>query len=325
MKRNESGESLALVSNIQKYTIHDGPGIRTEIFFKGCSLHCLWCSNPEAIRPERQLGVYPARCVGCGSCVKACPLSGAPIVFGETGLARVARGQCPPDCFRCADACPGHAIMVWGTWYTVAELMRIIEEDRRFYLRSGGGVTLSGGEVLLQWEFAAELLTACRQAGIHSCLESALCVPRAHVEAVLPLADMLVCDIKDMDSARHAADCGAGNELILDNIRWAAGTGIPMVIRTPVIPGHNDSFESIAAIGRFIRDELGGAVMQHQLLPYRKMGTEKLASLGQSYPMGDDFEPPPREVWEKKLLQLAEMLREDWGVNAFPGSSQGMN
>ncbi len=318
--RNENGEALALVSNIQRYTIHDGPGLRTEIFLKGCNLDCLWCSNPEAISPRQELGVYPAKCVGCGSCVKACPLEGKPISF-PLG---VERGLCPEGCLRCAEACPGHALKIWGEWMSSGELLRLVERDRGFYNKSGGGVTVSGGEPMLQWEFVREFFEMCRKVEIHTCMESAMNVAWEHLEAVLPLTDFLICDIKNMNSACHRRDTGAGNELILRNIKKAVQMNIPVVIRTPVVPGHNDHPDDIMAIGAFIRDELGGRVQQYQLLPYRKMGTEKLDSLGRSYPLGDDFVPPTRDEWEPRIQALAAMLREEYGINAFPGSAQGM-
>lgn len=325
LERNEKGELTGLVTNIQKYTIHDGPGIRTEIFFKGCNMHCPWCSNPETIAPRPQLGVYPGKCIGrdkCDWCVKACPMgSDSPICFDENGtvLPISMAAQCA-NCYRCAAACPGGGLIVWGKPYTVAELMKIIEEDRSFYQHTGGGVTLNGGEVMLHWEFAEALCRTCHDAGINTCVESALNVPQTHMEAVLAHTDYLITDIKHMDSEAHKAITGSGNERILANIRRASELGVQMVIRTPVVMGRNDSEENIRATAAFIRDELGGRVVQYQLLPYRKMGTEKYDTLGQSYPMGD-YVPPERETWEPNLLHLRDVAKE-YGINAVPGSNQ---
>ncbi len=323
MLHYKNGEPAGLVTNIQKYTIHDGPGIRTEIFFKGCTMRCKWCSNPETISPLRELGVYPSKCVRddkCGLCVKVCPLDGAPIRFdGEHILASLAMAQACAECLRCADECPGRAIKLWGELMTAEELMKIILEDLSFYRRTGGGVTLNGGEVLVQWEFARELLKRCREQEIHTCVETALNVPTEHMEAVFEYTDLVITDIKHMDPEKHRAYTGAGNELILKNIRRAAELGMKLVIRTPVVPGHNNSDEEIRAVGRFLRDELGGRIVQYQLLPYRKMGTEKYDSLGQPYPMGD-FIPPERSQWEANLLHLASMLQEEFGLPAVPGS-----
>ena len=323
MKHFKNGELAGLVTNIQKYTIHDGPGIRTEIFFKGCTMHCRWCSNPETISPAQELGVYPAKCVRddkCGLCVRACPLGGGPIAFdGEHLIASLTMVDECAGCLRCADECPGHAIKLWGEKMTADELMKIILEDLSFYRRTGGGVTLNGGEVLVQWEFARELLRRCREQEIHTCVETALNVPTEHMEAVFEYTDLVLTDIKHMDTAKHREFTGAGNEQILKNIRRAAELGMKLVIRTPVVPGHNNSDEEIRAIGRFLRDELGGRIVQYQLLPYRKMGTEKYDSLGRPYPMGD-FVPPERGEWEANLLHLAEMLQREFSLPAVPGS-----
>lgn len=313
---------IGYVCNIQGYTIHDGPGIRTEIFLQGCPMHCLWCSNPESQGRPPQLGLYPSKCLGesvCGYCAKACP-EPARLHFDGQGLLSLA--ETAPgcvDCLRCAQACPADAIKVWGKPMTVTELMTIIERDRAYYEKTGGGVTVSGGEVMVQWAFTAALLEACHQAGIHCCVESALHCDPVHMEAVLAHADLLIADIKHMDSETHRRLTGVGNERILSNLRRAAGLGIPMVIRTPVVMGYNDSEENILAIGRFIRDQLGNAVIQYQLLPYRKMGTEKYAALGVPYPMGD-YQPPERTVWEPRLLALCELLKDQCGIPAVAGS-----
>ena len=185
--RNAAGEPCALVSNIQKYTIHDGPGIRTEIFFKGCPLHCLWCSNPETLDTKPRIGAYPTKCLTltkCGACVKACPENGAPLEF-ENGVLKAANmTDACKGCFKCTDVCPPRALKQWGEWMSLRELMKVIVEDRSFYQKTGGGVTLSGGEVLLQWEIAEMLLEECHKEHINTCVESALCCPPDHMESV---------------------------------------------------------------------------------------------------------------------------------------------
>jgi pyruvate formate lyase activating enzyme len=325
----KSGEPSGLVYNIQKYTIHDGPGIRTEIFFKGCPLSCLWCSNPEGMRPEPEIGVYPVRCMSlekCGWCRKACPRQEAsPIAFdGDGVLTRVAQDDYCGGCLKCAEVCPGRAIMVWGRDMTIPELMAIIEEDRSFYERGGGGVTLNGGEILTQWEFCALLLKACKGAGIGTCAESAFAGRPEHARAVCEHADLVIADIKMMDAEKHRKYIGADNKLILDNIKMVASMGKPLVIRTPVVPGINDSDDEILAVGRFIKEELGSAVIQYQLLPYRKMGTEKYATLARDYPM-EDYEAPDREVWESRLLHLKALLRDAYNIPAEAGSSNKLD
>jgi pyruvate formate lyase activating enzyme len=192
--------------------------------------------------------------------------------------------------------------------------------DRNFYMKSGGGVTLSGGEVTLQWEFAAELLDACKKNYVHTCVESALHCGEEAARSVCEYADMVITDIKHMDSDRHREFTGVGNELIHENILRLAATGKPLVIRIPVVAGHNNDEENIRATGAFIRDKLHNNILQLQLLPYRKMGLEKYASLNEDYPMGEDFVPPERSVWEENILELTEILRE-YGVPAVAGSN----
>jgi pyruvate formate lyase activating enzyme len=206
---------------------------------------------------------------------------------------------------------------------TLGELMRIIEEDRSFYDRTGGGVTLSGGEVMLQWEFAETLLKTCKDAGINTCVETALNCPSEHMEAVYEHADLVIADIKHMDAKKHLEYTGAGNELILSNMRRTVQLGKALVVRTPVVMGYNGDDANIRATGAFIRDELRGncgGIVQHQLLPYRKMGTEKYDSLRQEYPMGD-YSPPERETWERELKRLAALLASEYGLPAVAGSS----
>jgi pyruvate formate lyase activating enzyme len=167
LHRNTAGEPCALVSNIQKYTIHDGPGIRTAIFFTGCTMRCLWCSNPETIDLKPRLGAYPSKCLSlnkCGHCVKACPEKGGPLMFDENGLLEAVRmTDACNGCFKCADICPPRALKQWGTLMTIPELMKAVLEDMSFYRRTGGGVTLNGGEALVQWEIAAMLLEECAE------------------------------------------------------------------------------------------------------------------------------------------------------------------
>jgi pyruvate formate lyase activating enzyme len=324
LHHNSAGEPCALVSNVQKYTIHDGPGIRTSLFFTGCTMRCLWCSNPETISPKSQLGAYPAKCLSlekCGLCLKVCPEQGRPLVFDENGVLKaVHMTQACDGCFRCADVCPPRALKRWGELMTIPQMLTAITEDRSFYQRTGGGVTLNGGEVLVQWEIAAMLLEECKKTGINTCVETALNVPWAHAEAVFRFTDLVITDIKHMDAEKHREYCGAGNALILENIRNTAALGKKLVIRTPVIPGYNGGEENIRATGAFIKDELDNQIVQYQLLPYRKMGTEKYDSLGIPYPMGD-YQPPERVEWEQELLRYADLLAREYGIPAAAGSS----
>ena len=203
---------------------------------------------------------------------------------------------------------------------TLPTLMKVIMEDRSYYEKTGGGVTLNGGEVMLQWEFARSLLKACREASVNTCVETALHCPREHMEAVYEYTDLVITDIKHMDLKAHKEITGAGNELILSNIKRTAELQKKLVIRTPVVPGYNGDEENIRKTGAFIRDELGGAIVQYQLLPFRKMGIEKYNSLGLQYPL-ENYKPPERSEWEANLSYLAGILITEYGLPAVVGSS----
>ena len=299
-----------IIFNIQRFTVHDGPGIRTEIFFKGCPLKCKWCSNPESINANTEIGVYANRCIGtdkCGLCLTTCPESPKPFIIEDKTVTTINRQTCVA-CGKCADACPANALVIWGKKMTVPEVMEVILKDMPYYQKSGGGVTLSGGEVLLQWRFARELLQECRKHGIHTCVESSLHIKPEILEEILPFIDLVITDIKHMDSAQHLINSGVGNELILENIKRVVLSNSPLIIRIPVIPDHNNSEDNIRATAEFIRKELNNRVLQVQLLPYRQLGTEKYASLGLKYPMPDNA-VVERSVWEKNIKELAEIMK----------------
>lgn len=290
-------------------------------------MRCRWCSNPESINPKRQLGFYPSKCIGkdkCGFCLKACPKGGAPLEFTEDGIVIGSNLQCL-SCMKCTEACFTHAIKSWGDIMTVDEVMDAILEDQIYYEKSGGGVTLNGGEVAVQWEFALEILKACREKNINTCVETSMYCSSDILEKFYPYTDLFFTDIKNMDSAVHKKWSGAGNELILENIRQTAQAGKKLVVRIPVIPQINDSDENMRATAAFMRDNLGDSLVQVQLLPYRKMGIEKYNSLGIPYPMGDDYKMQERSVWEANLLRIRDMLRDEYQLPVEAGSSEKIN
>jgi pyruvate formate lyase activating enzyme len=203
----------------------------------------------------------------------------------------------------------------------VEDMLKVIKEDSSFYRKTGGGVTLSGGEVMMQWEVAAMLLKTCKESDINTCVETALSCPREQMEAVFEFTDLVITDIKHMNSEIHKSLTGVGNELILGNIKRTVEMGKKLVIRTPVVPGYNGDEVNMRASGAFIRDELQNKIVQYQLLPFRKLGTEKYDSLGMPYPLGD-YQPPERSTWENDLIHYADMLVNEYGVPAVPGSSR---
>jgi len=286
---------------------------------KGCSLRCIWCSNPESMSRCQQIGFYPERCIGtdkCDVCFKAAPDPLALTVKDHkvTGL----ETETPADYLACAEACPTGALKAWGKTTTVAEVMQEVVADREFYEESGGGMTLSGGEALLQTRFAVELLKAAHAEGINTCVETALNFKPDVLKAALPWVDLALCDVKHMDAAAHRRFTGVSNTRILKNLERVADSGTPIVIRIPVVPGLNGTKENLMATADYLAKNLGDRVLQVQLLPFRRLGVEKYASIGMPYTMAE-FETPAREEWEKDILRFAEKMSY-YGIDTVAGA-----
>jgi pyruvate formate lyase activating enzyme len=299
-----------IVSNIQHYTIHDGPGIRTEVFLKGCSLRCKWCSNPEGLSAKPEVGVYSSRCIGidkCGYCLAACPVCDQGVFLQKDDrIAGIERSICT-GCLECADVCPANALIVWGKRLSVDDVIEEVLSDAAFYEKSGGGVTLSGGEALLQWPFVLEILNQCGQHGIHSCLESTLHCQTDILELVYPYTDLVITDIKHMDAVRHREYTGVSNSRILENIIATTSMEKPLILRIPVVPGFNDDEPNIRSTAEFIVNRLQKKVLQVQLLPYRRLGEEKYASLGMDYQM-PEYAQLSRSRWEEMMASLLSIM-----------------
>lgn len=321
--RGESGEDCAYVVNVQRFTVHDGPGIRTELFLKGCPLRCEWCSNPETYERFPQVGVRPQKCIGCGYCLKVCREHGRnALKIGEDRIAGIDRAACD-NCLLCEDECMSGALTIWGKKMTVDDAMDAIRRDMEFYNRSGGGVTLSGGEALLQWRFCREVLRRCREEGINTCVESALHVKPEAIDAVAPYTDLFITDIKQMDSGIHKKYTGVGNELILSNIRKLVEMEMPLIIRMPIIPGFNDNQTYIDRTSDFILNELHNKPIQVQLLKYRPLGEGKAGTLDLPLQM-KGLKIEDNEGFENQIRGFVKHMNER-GIPAIPGSRKKAN
>lgn len=274
----------AIVFDIQKFSIHDGPGIRTTVFLKGCPLRCVWCHNPESWRPEPELLFTAARCTGCRRCAEVCPAGGH--AFTAEGRHELDRAACV-RCGKCVEQCPAEALELCGRSLTVEEVMTEVRKDRVFYENSGGGMTLSGGEPMMRPEFTFALLDAAKKEGIHTALESCGFAPREEFERILPVTDLFLFDIKTMDEAKHLRLTGRDNRLILSNLEFLSGAGAEIVLRCPLVPGLNDTPGELARIGE-LAERLSG-VTGIDVEPYHPLGVSKAERLGQSPAYSAEF------------------------------------
>ena len=292
-------ETKGLVFDIKKYAIHDGPGIRTTVFFKGCPLQCQWCHNPESWRDQVELGFRKNRCVGCGQCVETCQRNAISLVGNQP----VTDAEKCILCGRCVDICTAGARQIIGQQMTVGDVMDEVERDVIFYDQSGGGVTFSGGEPLMQPDFLLALLNQCRALNIHTAVDTSCYAEPAIIESVAEKADLFLCDIKHMDNEMHERFTGVGNKLILDNIRLISKAGKKIVIRIPIIPGFNDETANIEATGEFAASLQG--IGRVDILPFNRGGMEKSSRL-----MGETKSMQIETSDEEQMNLIAQDLKK---------------
>jgi len=312
--------NLGTVLNVQRFTLHDGPGIRTEFFLKGCPLRCDWCGNPESFNRHIEVGVYQNKCISsqkCGSCKEVCHVPKM-LIFSDSKLEKIDRNKCT-SCLGCSDDCPSEAIKQWGKSMSVDECMKVILKDKGFYERSGGGVTVSGGEPLLQSDFVLALFKACKQEGIHTCIESSFYSNWNKIDKLLPYTDLFIADIKLMDRNLHKKHTGVDNQKILNNLKQLSKTEKEVILRIPVIPTVNDNFDNIKATADFIVNDMLGKVRTLQLLSFMRLGEEKYESLGLPYNMRDlNFD---RFEFQNRVNNIAEYFNER-GIHCLVGTKE---
>ena len=297
-------EDKGVVFNIQSYSIHDGPGIRTVVFLKGCPLSCIWCSNPESQSPLPELGVSATLCKLCRTCVDRCPAHAVSLL--QDGSVFTDRTICV-RCGQCEDFCPHNARKLYGTSYSIDQLITRIEKDMPFFTRSGGGVTFSGGEPTIQFGFLLGALKQCKNRFIHTAIETCGHIrEREKLEALVPYVDLFLYDIKCVDSEKHLRYTGVSNELILKNAQLIAESGGDMVIRIPLIPGFNDSGDEIGRIAEFVLSLK--SVKQVNLLPYHELGKSKYRMLDKEYKLDDEEGVP------ESFVSVLQRMIESFGL-----------
>jgi pyruvate formate lyase activating enzyme len=306
MSARERDNHKGLIFNIQKFSIHDGPGIRTTVFTKGCPLGCKWCSNPESISSDPEIMIHDIRCIHCGKCQEACP-EGA--IISIEGNERIDMEKCT-RCMECVNVCPTKTLEIMGRYMTIKEVVEEVEKDSLFYQNSGGGVTLSGGEPLFQWRFTRDVLRECKERGFHTALDTTGYVSWKVMEEVLRYVDLILYDIKHMDDHSHTQGTGVSNTLILKNIERIASM-VRTWIRFPVIQGFNDSPENIKEVAS-LASMLG--VEKVSLLPYHEWGRSKYEKLGREYPFAF-----PGKISSERLEYIRTVFSEKGVVTTLKG------
>ena len=302
-------EARGVVFNIQRFSIHDGPGIRTTVFLKGCPLHCGWCSNPESERVSPEIITRDVKCIRCGKCVKACSQQAITVLENT----RTIQWEKCNYCMKCAEVCPSGAIGRAGEYMTVARVIDTVGRDAGFYGRTNGGMTLSGGEPLVQWQFALELLQAAKRRGLHTALDTTGYADWETLDEILKFTDLVLYDVKHLNSARHQEATGVPNERILDNLRkTVAKPGVKVWVRHAVIPQFSDSEDELEELCKLVLT-LKPPVEKISLLPYHKFGELKYAARGKVYPWKGIPVMTEEQVGRLKKLVESHGIKVDVG------------
>lgn len=287
-----------IITDIQRFSLHDGPGIRTTVFLKGCNMSCTWCHNPETIHVGPELLYYESNCMNCGACTEVCPTGAHRMVDGQHVFDR---SLCE-GCGRCAEVCFAGACVMSGKAMDAEAVLDEVMQDEAYYRRSGGGVTVSGGEAFAQTGFVEELLRRCKERGIHTAVETNLSYSWERMEGALAYADLVMLDLKLWDPEEHRKWTGLENGRVLDNIRRLTRTGVAYIVRTPVIPGVNDSEASIAAICRFLLEE--AKAEYYELLRFNPLGGTKYQALQRANNFGS-----ARVTDDATMRRLGDVVR----------------
>ena len=274
-------EIKGTIFNIQRFSVQDGPGIRTTVFVKGCPLTCPWCSNPESINPYLEVAHSESMCKQCGTCMKVCDQKA--ISFAEKGI-KIDREKCN-NCGKCVEVCPNDALKMFGKEVSVGEILDEVVKDKLYYHSSDGGVTVSGGEPLRQARFVSALFELCHEEGLHTTLDTSGHGRQSDLEMVLENTDLVLFDLKLMDPGAHIATVKASNDPIHRNARLIVGRGIPMIVRIPLIPGFTDTDENLEGIANFV--EHLDRELPINILPYHKMGMGKYGMLDREYTLSE--------------------------------------
>jgi pyruvate formate lyase activating enzyme len=284
------------IFNIQRYSIDDGPGIRTTVFVKGCPLRCPWCSNPESQSPNPQILYRYTSCKKCGTCVQLCPNQA--IALGESGIT-IDRAKCAV-CGACAEGCLADALKISGEEVTVDKVWKTVRKDEVYYETSGGGVTCSGGEILTQPDFVVALFKKCKENGVHTCADTSGFGSEDAMRKILEFSDLVYFDMKHSDPAKHKEFTGVELDTVLRNLKLCTESGVDITIRIPLIPEYNNSADTLEAVAELIRSLAPAASVS--ILPYHKYGASKYSGVGMSYTLDELRENTPEELEQARAI-----------------------